>query len=763
MSNGIDIVGLDALVDALTERLSARLQSGPGGARDPRLPEVWDPPPRVEGPVFDRLSRARIGIAGIEFTQSTQHNGSAGPSYGRDNAVPLVAYKTLVARVYPVVRRAVLGNDALIGQRVTGELTLSIGDRVVFRTGPTRIDGARLGSSAQIDRGSWDREYTISGGGGPSVSLQAMILVNCPLNFIVPAYFCRVGRIHATVRLWPVADGPMTSLSASRTEYLQFLDVQAPKIGLVRVNWVDSAGTVNRPTDAQMLGTLGLAGRMLPFPYFETTILGTETTSNAPFAMVSPTPGGCNVSWDKLVADLNVTRIFTALFGLGDIVFGMVPAAAIPAGSGLINSGCGRGAGGGFVGFETTFAHEIGHLYDRRHVAVDGDLFNDADYPNYGGSATSIGEVGIDTGTSPPTLYDPSGSDDVMSYGGNQWISPYTYRSILDRRGMHQSAAVDPRRLRPLLFLDFRMHRMLRGERRIEIARSARIDAPGTVGRAPMDAPTPVSIDLLDGNGRILATHHCRWMPSHGGGHGGCGCNTRSVPLEREPWLDFQEVIEWPTEDVASIAFHGGDDPFFTIAVGEAPLVSIEGPERREADLVVRVSASHPRERVSVVVLFSADDGATWQPVAFDPPNNEVTIAADRLPGGERCRFRAIGTAELQSATADTEPIALARTPRSLYLDVPSGNCVIPPGPVAIAATVDTRGLGAIAPPDIRWTSDRDGELGFGYSLTPDLREGRHELTATAPDGLGGTLAVRAIIIVGGRPRRGMSTADGAT
>jgi hypothetical protein len=34
------------------------------------------------------------------------------------------------------------------------------------------------------------------------------------------------------------------------------------------------------------------------------------------------------------------------------------------------------------------------------------------------------------------------------------------------------------------------------------------------------------------------------------------------------------------------------------------------------------------------------------------------------------------------------------------------------------------------------------------------LTEGQHELTATAPDGFGNRLSERAIIIVGGRPRR---------
>ena len=750
MQNLNDISGLDALADALMERLTGRF--GPTGAPNPQLqPGV----PLFDDPRRDFLIGARLRIAGVEFTQSIQHNGSAGASYGRDNAVPLVAYKTMVARVYPTVRRGPLGSDTLTGQRVTGELTLSIGDRVIFRTGPTRAEGARVGSVARLDRASWDQEFMFSGGGGLTTTIQPTVFVNCPLNFVVPAYYCRSGRIYAEVRLWPVADGAMSSLRVSATEYLQFINVQAPKVCLVRVNWIDAAGNVNRPTDRAMLDTLGLAGRMLPFPYFESTILGIETTSSAPFAMLAASPGGCNNAWSSLVADLNVTRIFTSLFQLGDIVFGMVPQAAIPAGSGRINSGCGRGAGGGFVGYDSTFAHEIGHLYGRPHVAVPGDSSSDAAYPNYGGSARSIGEVGIDTGTSPPTLFDPSSSDDLMSYGSDQWISPYTYQKILDARDLHVSVPIDPRRLRPLLFLEFRVYRAVRGLSRVETRKAMRIEAAGMAPPRAADASSPVSLDLLDGNGQVLATHHCTWTPAHGGGSCGCGTGGHRVPLDREPWLDFCEVVEWPAGHVAAIAFHRGEEPFHSISVGEAPTVSIQGPDRSGADLVVRVSASHPRERVSVTVLFSADDGLTWQPVGFDPPNGELTIGPDRLPGGGRCVFRAIATAELQSATADTPPFDLPRTPRRLYLDVPTGECPIAPGPVALAAMLDCRGLGAVLPTDIRWSSNLDGELGFGYALTPDLSAGRHELTATAPDGLGGTLAERGIIIVGGRPRQG--------
>lgn len=91
-----------------------------------------------------------------------------------------------------------------------------------------------------------------------------------------------------------------------------------------------------------MLATLRLAERMLPFPYFETTILSAGETRGGAFAMTTAA-GDCNTAWNGPLTTLKVTHIFTALFQLGDIVFGFVPAVAIPPGSGTINAGCGSG------------------------------------------------------------------------------------------------------------------------------------------------------------------------------------------------------------------------------------------------------------------------------------------------------------------------------------------------------------------------------------------------------------------------------------
>jgi hypothetical protein len=748
---GPDIAALTA---AVAKNLGGLLQGLPGLHQpDAELPPVlWDPPTQRPD---DLLPKRQLAIAGVELTQSIQFNGAVGTSYGIDNSIPLVALKTLVARVYPFVRPGLAAPDALTGVRITGELVLSVGDRVVYRTGPTSRGGVRVGSRADLSRTLWDEELTGVGAGPAGSAAVRLLRLNPSLNFVVPAWYCPPGRFFISVRLWREGtDGFAAPQDAASTaQYIEFLDVRPPRVCLVRVNWADSTGTVAALSDDTILATTRVAERMLPFPYFESTILGMQISSTAAFATVA-TSGGCNAAWNRLLTDLAVTRIFTTLFQLGDIVFGFVPNAAIPATAKTINSGCGvsTGVGGAFAGFNFSFAHEMGHIFTCAHVAVPGDATSDPNYPNYGGSKTSIGEVGIDTGAVPPTLFSPSDTGDIMSYKPKQWISPYTYMKILDARDIHQSAPADPRRVRSLLIVVARVHRRTGAEGRIEIRHAHRIEAPGVVPRPAGDVVSPLSVDLLDAHREIIATHHCLYAQAEPGVCS-CGCGAgASVPLERQPFYDLHEVLEWPGDEVTAIAFHDGRATLGTVEVGEAPRVEITGPERREQSLAVMVHAHHPRENPSVVVLFSADDGVTWQPVGFDPADGQVLIDAERLPGGERCLFRAIATAELRSATVDTGRFELSGSRRRIYLQLPDDRCGIRPGPVALSAYVDTRGLGAVLPNEIRWYSSLEGELGAGYDLIAILREGRHEITVASPDGRGGTLSERGIIIVSGQP-----------
>src|SRR5690606_34162545 len=133
-------------------------------------------------------------------------------------SVPIVALKPLAVRAYAVVRPALFGPDPLSGQSVTGTLILSRWGKEVFRTGPTRAGGARLGTIELLRRELWDTELTYwLGGGGPGGAVAALTQFkrNCPLNFIVPAWYLRKGRMIATLVLH-------TESRATATEDIDF-------------------------------------------------------------------------------------------------------------------------------------------------------------------------------------------------------------------------------------------------------------------------------------------------------------------------------------------------------------------------------------------------------------------------------------------------------------------------------------------------------------------------------------------------------------
>ncbi|WP_207540954.1 hypothetical protein [Sabulicella rubraurantiaca] len=741
---------LDALAAALLRRLgllSGPLPpAGPTGVPEPRLPELLP----FDRPMPELYRPARLAIQGLEVTQATQYFGS---SFGADNSIPMVALKPMVVRAYPYAIPGLLTGDTLSGQQVTGELVLSRWGKEVYRTGPTRSGGARLGRRTELDRTLWDREDDLWVGSRDGLSMTHL-RGNPPLNFLVPAWYLRAEQTVATVRLW-VASAPGVTADASLR--LDVLNVAAPKVALVRIKWDNGMGTVVTPADDDMLGTLRLAERMLPFPYFEANILTLSYTRSGNFG-ATVSAGGCNALWDEILKRLKEARFWTQLFQLADIVIGIVPAAGFPTGQTTVNTGCGSGedgVGAFFAGQEMTTAHEIGHIYQRPHVHVPGDPKNDPDYPKYRkGFDRSIGEVGLDVGLSPPTLYDPATAIDVMAYttaaGEPQWISPYTYSKILEARSLYATVPADPRRVRPWLILTFQLERMARGGRTVALEKAIRLDAPGGITAAAGQDESPISIDLLDADDRILATHHAypiRSEPGRCGCHGGRG----GVPKGREPFLSFVEAIPLPEREVARISFHTGDAPLLVVEAGDPPYIALVGPEQQEDGLHLRLEVSGSDERISTVILFTGDGGETWIPVAEDPPT-DVLLVIDpaQLPGGQRCRFRAVATARLRSATAETGEFELPRRGRGLFVRAEADPCAR--GWVRLHALIDVRGLGAVPPQDVRWESDRDGDLGQGFEQAARLSDGRHVISASIPDGLGGRVTERAIIIVGGRP-----------
>ncbi|MEP6738521.1 MAG: hypothetical protein ABJA70_23545, partial [Chryseolinea sp.] len=396
---------------------------------------------------------------------------------------------------------------------------------------------------------------------------------------------------------------------------------------------------------------------------------------------------------------------------------------------------------------QIAFAHEVGHLYGCGHIGDPKLGGYDADYPNYGGSKTSIGEVGIDTALGATPLYDPGSYNELMSYEKPQWISPYTYLKILGNRNMHMSAPADPRMVRSLLVFKFTVDRFTNGTR-IEKSKAHIVHGPGPIPSPGGKKSGNWFIELVDSNDRIIASHLCRIPTSLGGG---CGCGCAETDIERAPRLDFVEAMEW-SEEVTRITINKGDVQIASLEVGDAPRVQISGPERREDSLVLDIQVQHPRQQPAVAVLFTADDGLTWSPIAFDPELNQpLVVNVNRLSGGELCRFQVVATAEFKSASVDSHSFSLPRIDRQLLIDMKESNCNN--GRVELKAMVDVREYDGVNPHEVIWESNISGEIGRGYILTVDLEAGEHRITATIPGGASDKVQATGIIIVGGNVR----------
>jgi hypothetical protein len=115
---------------------------------------------------------------------------------------------------------------------------------------------------------------------------------------------------------------------------------------------------------------------------------------------------------------------------------------------GVVNVGYSSGVAGiGYVGFPASLvwdklpsaasvaAHEWGHNWGRQHAPCGGAGNPDAAYPYADGI---IGIYGLDVAAAElkPTNY-----HDLMGYCGNEWISDYTYRGVMQFRGAETGIA----------------------------------------------------------------------------------------------------------------------------------------------------------------------------------------------------------------------------------------------------------------------------------------------------------------------------------
>jgi hypothetical protein len=217
-----------------------------------------------------------------------------------------------------------------------------------------------------------------------------------------------------------------------------------------------------------------------------------------------------------------------------------------------------------------------------------------------------------------------------------------------------------------------------------------------------------------------------------------------SVPIAPQPQLARIEI----RRDGQTVAARS--------ASANEPTVHITSPQSGAAisgDLEVTWDGSDPDgNQLAYTTQYSPDDGLTWRTLSVLQEERRLVIPASELAGSDTGAVRVTASDGLRS-TSDV--VRFLRVPDNAPLvDITSpdeGAVFSGAQPVTLTASALDREDGQLDGDRIRWSSDRDGDLGTGAQLTvlaSDLQEGRHTITVTAADTRGQTSTDQATIEV---------------
>ncbi len=401
---------------------------------------------------------------------------------------------------------------------------------------------------------------------------------------------------------------------------------------------------------------------------------------------------------------------------------------------------CGRGvstpSGSGDWGWDTdgSYAdwyggHEIGHSQGRGHT------FGDPSYPypdqEIGTSAYrgfDFGDTGLN-GLLIPRVY-PNEWHDVMSYSNNQWISDYTYVGIKNFSGLvaapEQAVGGDYLQLSGVLFPD---------EHTADITQARRWTSLGFTPTPP--TPGAYRIRLLDSGGELV---HYDFTPVVG--------EDDSVLLVSE----FVPFVLGTTR--LEITHPGSGDLVWSYdlsanapVVGNVQLVSPPSPVSGEVTLDWDASDADG-DLLTYDVLYSDDDGVSWQVISMGLTASAAEIDTAELAGSLQGRFKVIANDGLNQGEAfSTAYNVQMKAPTITVISPADGQTFVYGEEVYFAAEVYDLQDGDVT--DIEWRDQTNFLLGTGTEFSQDdLIIGANEITVTAVNSEGLSSSVTFTIYV---------------
>jgi hypothetical protein len=230
----------------------------------------------------------------------------------------------------------------------------------------------------------------------------------------------------------------------------------------------------------------------------------------------------------------------------------------------------------------------------------------------------------------------------------------------------------------------------------------------------------------------------------------------------------FADVVEFPDATAAVRVRRSGSVVAERIASASAPVVQVLSPnggEQLTGAAEIRWQASDPDgDALNFTVMYSADAGANWTPVATDLRGDGVTLPSlAGLAGSERALVRVIASDGLRATSDDSDaPFAAPNNPPSVHLVAPAEGGEFGEGAsVLLTGSAQDVEDGALAGNVLRWQSNIDGDLGIGAEIsTRSLSRGEHTIMLTATDSVGTTAERRVKITIVDGQHEGIPGAD---
>jgi hypothetical protein len=148
-------------------------------------------------------------------------------------------------------------------------------------------------------------------------------------------------------------------------------------------------------------------------------------------------------------------------------------------------------------------------------------------------------------------------------------------------------------------------------------------------------------------------------------------------------------------------------------------------------------SSDQDGDDLTAAVLYSRDDGVTWQTLSAGITDDYLQVPTALLGSTARGRFRVVVSDGFNSAEAESPPLAVDNTAPTIVITQPAVARVEADESLLLEAVAADVEDGVIDSDAIAWSSDVDGELGSGSPLalsTGALSAGCHLITATVSD-----------------------------